>query len=151
MQWRAANHHCLAVSLCTGHLGALRIPYRERDRMKFNCMHLLFIAALAISPTFAHADDHVAGQWQSDLGHGVIINMDLLANGHWTSETIQDNKVVAVYAGTYEETRTDDTHGRVVMTPYKSHVISGNHHEAKVEHDNYVISEGGKVATFTSG
>lgn len=119
--------------------------------MKYNRMHLLLIAALAISPTFAHADDHVAGQWQADLGHGVIINMDLLADGHWTSETIQDNKVVAEYAGTYEDTRTDDTHGKIVMMPYKSHVISGNHHQAKVEHDNYVISEGGKVATFTSG
>lgn len=82
---------------------------------------------------------------------GVLINMDVLADGHWTSETIHDNKVVAVYAGTYELTRTDDTHGRIVLTPYKSHVISGKHHEAKVEHDNYVISDDGKVATFTSG
>jgi hypothetical protein len=81
----------------------------------------------------------------------VIINMDVLADGHWTSETIQDNKVVAEYAGTYELTPRDNTRGRIVLTPYKSHVISGNHHQAKVEHDNYVISEGGKVATFTSG
>lgn len=112
---------------------------------------LLFIAALTISPAYAHADDHVAGQWQADLGYGVIINMDLLADGHWTSETIQDDKVVAVYAGTYAVTRTDDTHGKIVMRPLKSRVISGHHHEAKVEHDNYVISDDGKVATFTSG
>ena len=119
--------------------------------MKYHRTHLLLIAGLAMTPIIAHADDHVAGQWQADLGHGVIINMDVLADGHWTSETIQDNKVVAEYAGTYELTPRDDTHGRIVLTPYKSHVISGNHHQAKVEHDNYVISEGGKVATFTSG
>ena len=85
--------------------------------MKCNSIYLLLIAGLAISPAIARADDHVAGQWQANLGHGVIINMDVLADGHWTSETIQDNKVVAVYAGTYENTQTDDTHGRIVMTP----------------------------------
>jgi hypothetical protein len=114
-------------------------------------MHLLLTAGLAMTPVLAHADEHIAGQWRSDLGHGVIINMDLLVDGHWTSQTIQDDKVVAEYAGTYQQTPTNDTRGTIVLTPFKSHVISGKHHEAKVEHDNYVITDNGKVATFTSG
>jgi hypothetical protein len=114
-------------------------------------MHLLLIAGLAMTPTLARADEHVAGQWRSDLGHGVVINMDILLDGHWTSQTIQDDKVVAEYAGTYTQTPKNDTHGKIVLTPFKSHVISGNHHEAKVETDNYVITDNGKVATFTSG
>jgi hypothetical protein len=118
--------------------------------MKYNRMHLLLIIGLAMTPALALADEHVAGQWRSDLGHGVIINMDLLVDGHWTSQTIQDDKVVAEYAGTYEQTPINDTHGKIVMTPLKSHA-TGNHHEAKVETDTYVISDGGKVATFTSG
>jgi hypothetical protein len=113
-------------------------------------MHLLLIAGLALTPALARADEHIAGQWRSDLGHGVIINMDLLVDGHWTSQTIQDDKVVAEYAGLYKQTPINDTHGKIVMTPLKSHA-TGKHHEAKVETDNYVISEGGKVATFTSG
>jgi hypothetical protein len=118
--------------------------------MNHNRMHLLLIAGLAMNPALARADEHVAGQWRSDLGHGVIINMDLLVDGHWTSQTIQDDKVVAEYAGTYEQTPINDTHGKIVMRPLKSHA-TGKHHEAKIEIDNYVISEGGKVATFTSG
>jgi hypothetical protein len=38
---------------------------------------LLLIAAL-ISPTFAWADETISGQWRADMGHGVIINMQLV-------------------------------------------------------------------------
>jgi hypothetical protein len=111
---------------------------------------LLLVIALAISPTLAQADEHIAGQWRADLGHGVLINMDVLADGHWTSETIQDDKVVAEFAGTYKQTPTDDTSGKIVFTPLKSKVTV-EHGAAKVEEDTYVITEGGKVATIKSG
>jgi len=112
---------------------------------------LLLIAALAVTnPMFALADEHVAGQWRADLGHGVIINMDVLADGHWVSETIQDDKVVAELAGTYEQTPTDNKSGKIVFTPLKSKVTA-EHGAAKVEADTYVITDGGKIVTIYTG
>src|SRR5580700_131429 len=43
-----------------------------------NMRRLLLTAALALCPMLALADEHVAGQWRADLGHGVLINMDVL-------------------------------------------------------------------------
>jgi hypothetical protein len=110
---------------------------------------LLLVAAL-ITPTFAWADETISGQWRADMGHGVIINMDVLADGHWFSQTIQDNQVVGEFAGTYQQTPTDATSGKVVFTPLKSKVTA-EHGAAKVEADTYVISDEGKVATIKSG
>jgi hypothetical protein len=84
------------------------------------------------------------------MGHGVIINMDVLADGHWLSQTIQDDQVVGEFAGTYEQTPTDATSGTVVFTPLKSKVTA-EHGAAKVEADTYVITDDGKVATIKSG
>jgi hypothetical protein len=111
---------------------------------------LLFLAALAISPTVALGDETISGQWSADQGHGVLINMDVLADGHWFSETIQDNKVVAELAGTYEQTPTDDASGNIVFTPLKSKVTQ-EHGTAKVETDTYKLSDGHKTLTLTSG
>ena len=111
---------------------------------------LLLTAALALCPMLALADEHVAGQWRADLGHGVLINMDVLADGHWFSQTIQDNKVVAELAGTYEQTPTNDTSGKIVFTPLKSKVTA-EHGAAKVEEDTYTLSDDGKTLILTSG
>jgi hypothetical protein len=115
-----------------------------------NMRRLLLTAALTLCPMLALADEHVAGQWRADLGHGVLINMDVLADGHWFSQTIQNDKVVAELAGTYEQTPTDDKSGKIVFTPLKSKVTA-EHGPAKVESDTYVISDGGKVATISTG
>src|ERR1700712_2679360 len=115
-----------------------------------NMRRLLLTAALALYPMLALADEHIAGQWRADLGHGVIINMDVLADGHWFSQTIQNDQVVGEFAGTYEQTPTDATSGKVVFTPLKSKVTA-EHGAAKVETDTYVITDGGKVATIKSG
>jgi hypothetical protein len=114
-----------------------------------NMRRLLLTAALALCPVLALADEHVAGQWRADLGHGVLINMDVLADGHWVSQTIQDDKVVAELAGTYEQTPTNDTSGKIVFTPLKSKVTA-EHGAAKVEEDTYTLSDNGKTLILTS-
>jgi hypothetical protein len=116
---------------------------------------LLRIAALAITPIlalapkFALADETISGQWRADQGHGVLINMDVLADGHWFSQTIQNDKVVAELAGTYEQTPKNDAAGRIVFTPLKSKVTA-EHGAAKVEEDTYTLTQGGKVLTLST-
>lgn len=111
---------------------------------------LLLTVALALYPMLALADEHIAGQWRADLGHGVLINMDVLADGHWVSQTIQNDNVVAELAGTYEQTPTNDTSGRIVFTPLKSKVTK-EHGAAKVEDDTYTLTGDGKTLLLTSG
>jgi hypothetical protein len=115
-----------------------------------NMRRPLLTAALALCPMLALADEHIAGQWRADQGHGVLINMDVLADGHWFSQTIQDDKVVAEIAGTYEQTPTDDATGNIVFTPLKSKVTA-EHGTAKVEPDTYTLTDGGKVLILSTG
>ncbi len=111
---------------------------------------LLLAAVLASCPMLAMADESISGQWRADLGHGVLISMDVLADGHWLSETVQNDKVVAEMAGTYEQTKTDDAHGKLAFTPVKSKT-NQEHGAAKVEEDTYMLDQGGKVLTLTTG
>lgn len=104
---------------------------------------------LIIVPAYAHADASVSGQWRTDVEHGVLISMDVLADGHWFSQTIQDDKVVAEMAGTYEQTKTNDASGKIVFTPLKSQT-SAEHGAAKVENDLYSLTDGGKVLSLTT-
>jgi hypothetical protein len=115
-----------------------------------NMRSLLLAVALVSYPFSAMADEHLAGQWRADQGHGVLINMDVLADGHWLSQTIQDDKVVAEMAGTYEQTPKDNTTGRIVFTPLKSQV-SKEHGAAKVEQDTYTLKDDGKVLVLSTG
>jgi hypothetical protein len=110
----------------------------------------LFAAILAISPTIAMADQSISGQWQARPGHGVIIVMDILVDGHWFSQTVQDNKVVAELAGTYDQTRTTDTAGKLVFRPVTSKT-SAEHGAARVEEDDYALTKGGKVLRLVTG
>jgi hypothetical protein len=115
-----------------------------------NMRRLLLTAALALYPMLALANEHIAGQWRADLGHGVLINMDVLADGHWFSQTIQNDKVGAEVAGTCEQTPTHDTSGKIVFTPLKSKVTA-EHGGAKVEDDTYTLTDEGKTLILTSG
>ena len=110
----------------------------------------LFAAILAMSPTLAMADQSVSGQWQAKPGHGVIIVMDILVDGHWSSQTVQNNKVVAEMAGTYEQTKTTDTSGKLVFRPVTSKT-SAEHGAAQVEEDDYALIKGGKTLRLSSG
>jgi hypothetical protein len=110
----------------------------------------LLAAVLAISPTLAMADQSISGQWEAKPGHGVIIVMDILVDGHWFSQTVQDNKVVAELAGTYDQTRTTDTSGKLVFKPVTSKT-STEHGAAQVEEDDYTLTKGGKVLRLVTG
>jgi len=112
--------------------------------------HFLFAAVLAVTPISAMADQTIAGQWQANPGHGVVIVMDILVDGHWSSETVQNNKVVATMAGTYDQTRTTDTSGKLVFRPITSKT-SAEHGAARVEEDDYALTGGGNALRLVSG
>jgi hypothetical protein len=78
----------------------------------------LLAAVIAFTPIFAMADESISGQWEANLGHNVIIAMDVLADGFWTSQTVQSNKVVAEMAGSYEQKNACATTGTMVFTPF---------------------------------
>jgi hypothetical protein len=113
-------------------------------------MRRAIIALLfAFSPAPAWADETIAGAWQANMGHGVIISMDILMDGHWNSQTIQDNKVVAEMWGTYTQTKTSDTSGKLVFTPVKSKT-SEEHGAATAEEDAYSLQQHGIVFKLVS-
>jgi hypothetical protein len=111
---------------------------------------VLATAWLLAVPTLASADQSIAGQWQADLGHNVMIAMDVLADGHWASETVQSNKVVAQMAGTYDQRKQGETTGTLVFTPVKSST-SAEHGKAQVETDRYALEQNGRVLRLTTG
>jgi len=110
---------------------------------------LLITAGLLFAP-MAWADQSIAGQWQANLGHKVIIAMDVLADGHWASQTVQDNKVVAELAGTYEQKPESDTTGTLVFTPIKSKTAA-EHGAAQVAADRYALEQNNRVLRLTTG
>ena len=105
---------------------------------------LLLAAVIATCPVVAMADESIAGQWEANPGHGVHIVMDILVDGHWFSETVQNDKVVAQMAGTYDQTKTSDAAGKLVFTPVNAKTTE-EHGAAKVEEDEYTLSKNGKV------
>jgi hypothetical protein len=105
---------------------------------------LLTVVIAMFAPTLALADESISGQWRADSGHNVIIVMDVLADGHWASQTVQDEKVVAEMAGTYEQKPTNKTSGSIVFVPVKSKV-SQEHGAATVEADRYALENSGEV------
>jgi hypothetical protein len=111
---------------------------------------LLLATVLALSPGLAVADETIAGQWQASLGHGVIIAMDVLADGHWSSQTVQNNRVVAEMAGTYQQDSKTPASGELVFTPVTSQT-SPQHGPAQVEKDRYTVAAGGQVLRLVSG
>jgi hypothetical protein len=109
----------------------------------------LLAATLAFVPTLAKADESISGQWQAHLPDNVIIAMDVLADGYWTSETVHNNTVVAQMAGSYKQQKITGRSGTLVFTPVKSKV-SAEHGAAHVETDKYSLEKGGTVLRLTS-
>lgn len=110
---------------------------------------LVLAAVIACMPVVAAADESISGQWRADLGHDVIIAMDVLADGHWTSQTVQKNQVVAELAGTYDQKKENPDAGVITFTPVKSET-KPEHGEARVETDKYRLENGGKVLRLTA-
>ena len=109
----------------------------------------LLAAIIALTPMLAMADESISGQWEANLGHNVIVAMDVLADGHWTSQTVQSNKVVAEMAGTYEQAKASATTGTLTFSPVKSRTTE-EHGAAQVEKDKYTLERGGKVLRLVS-
>jgi hypothetical protein len=109
----------------------------------------LLVAAIAFTPMTAMADENIAGQWRANLDHSVIIAMDVLADGFWTSQTVEKDKVVAEMAGSYEQKPASATTGTLVFTPVKSKTTA-EHAEAQVEEDKYTLEQGGRVLRLVS-
>ena len=107
-------------------------------------MRFLVVTAGLLAPMLAWADQTIAGQWQANLDHKVFIAMDVLADGHWASQTVQDDKVVAELAGTYEQKKESETAGSLVFTPIKANTSAG-HGKAQVETDRYALEQNGHV------
>src|SRR5690349_24951429 len=105
---------------------------------------VLLTAAVSFLPTLATADESISGQWRADQGHNVIIVMDVLVDGYWSSETVQDDKVVAQLAGSYQQTKKDTTSGTITWTPVKSKTTE-EHGAATVETDDYTLENGGQT------
>jgi len=99
---------------------------------------------------FALADQTISGQWRADLGHNVIIVMDVLVDGHWSSQTVQDDKVVAEMAGSYDQTKKTATTGTIIFKPVTAKT-SAAHGEAKVEEDTYTLAANGTVLRLVTG
>lgn len=110
----------------------------------------LLVALFVFTPMLAMADESIAGQWQANLGHNVIVAMDVLADGYWTSQTVENNKVVAEMAGSYEQKKSSATAGTLVFTPVKAKTTE-EHGGAEVEHDKYNLEQDGKVLRLVSG
>lgn len=111
---------------------------------------LLLAAAAGLMPTLAKADETVSGQWQAHLSGNVIIAMDILEDGHWFSQTVHDDKVVAQMAGTFEQEKTNRTQGTLRFNPVTSKV-SDEHGAAKVEIDKYTFEKDGDQLRLVSG
>jgi hypothetical protein len=111
---------------------------------------LLIAAILAMYPALAMADQSISGQWQANPGHGVLIVMDILVDGHWSSQTVQNSKVVAEMAGTYDQARISETAGKLVFKPLTSKT-SAEHGAASIEEDEYELRDNGKVLRLVSG
>ncbi len=105
---------------------------------------LIIVGLLSASPGLAFADASVAGQWEADLGDNVKIAMDVLADGHWSSQTVQGDKVVAEMSGTYTQKKKNGTSGTLVFKPNSSHV-SAQHAAPAVEYDTYSLQDDRKV------
>jgi hypothetical protein len=110
---------------------------------------LMLAALLACTPLMAMADESISGPWQATLGHNVMIAMDVLADGHWSSQTVQNGKVIAEMAGTYQQDKSSDTTGTLVFTPVTSKTSSA-HGEAQVETDKYRLESKDNVLRLTS-
>jgi hypothetical protein len=111
---------------------------------------LLWATAILALPVTAMADESIAGPWQADMGHGVIIAMDIIADGHWSSETVQNDRVVAELAGTYKQQKKTETTGMLIFTPVTAKT-SKEHGAAKVEPDEYTLEQGRQVLRLVTG
>lgn len=113
-------------------------------------MRALIMAALfSLSTTLAFADASVAGHWKTNAGSGVTIDMRVMPDGKWNSETRQGNNAVRRMSGSYTQTPpSGNGPGEMVFTPTSASTSSQN---AMTERDSYTLSQNGQELRLTSG
>jgi hypothetical protein len=110
---------------------------------------LIAAGLIAFLPTLALADENVSGQWHSNIDEHSFIEMVILADGNWDSQTVQNDTVIAQMEGTYKQTPKDARHGVIIFTPTKSQT-SKEHGQATPETDQYELSSDGKKLNLTT-
>ncbi len=111
---------------------------------------ILLATLLSLSTVVALADSNVAGDWKSNEGSGVTIDMRVTPDGRWTSETLQGKNVVRRMSGSYTQTPPPSGNGtgEMVFTPTST---QGGSQDATVEKDSYRLSRNGRELRLTSG
>jgi len=110
---------------------------------------LILAALLSVTLSVAAmADATVAGDWHADLGSGVAINMNVKPEGGWSSETLQNNKVIRQIQGTYKQTSSKNGTGTLVFVPTEASSESG---KVEIETDHYQMADNGNQMKLTSG
>jgi hypothetical protein len=110
-------------------------------------LHAMWLAGLLTiaSGGAALADESVAGDWRAKLSDDVRIEMNVTADGHWSSETHQHDRMVRQMSGNYRQTHAGRDAGTLVFTPTRS---SGG--RARVETDRYRLSDNGDTLRLTA-
>ncbi len=113
-------------------------------------MRAFILAVLfSLATTAAFADASVAGHWKADAGDNVTIDMHVMPNGKWNSETRQGNQLVRRMAGTYtQKPPSGNGAGELVFKPTS---VSASNRKAMTERDSYTISDNGQELQLTSG
>ncbi len=112
-------------------------------------MRAIIMAALfSLATTIAFADASVAGHWKTDAGDGVTIDMHVMPNGKWNSETLQGNKIVRRMTGSYTQKQpSGNAAGEMVFTPTSAAAGTRN---VVTERDSYTLGENGQELRLTS-
>ncbi len=106
-------------------------------------------ALLSLATTAAFADASVAGHWKANAGGNVTIDMQVMPDGKWNSETRQGNEMVRRMTGTYtQRPPSGNGTGEMVFTPTSA---SASKKQVATERDSYTISQDGQELRLTSG
>jgi hypothetical protein len=109
---------------------------------------LILAALLSVTLSAAAiADAIVAGDWHANLGSGVVINMNVKPEGAWSSETLQNNKVIRQIQGTYKQTSSKNGTGTIVFVPTE---VSSKSGRVETETDHYQMADNGNQMKLTS-
>ncbi|HJS88038.1 MAG TPA: hypothetical protein VJ779_21510 [Acetobacteraceae bacterium] len=111
---------------------------------------LIMAAAFSLATAAAAlADQSVAGHWKADLGENVTMDMNVMPDGKWNSETHQGNQTVRRMTGTYTQKQpSGDKPGELVFKPTNA---SGGNRRAMTERDTYTLANNGQELRLTSG
>jgi Caspase domain len=95
----------------------------------------------------ALANAKLVGNWHTSLNDDVSVNMKILPNRAWSSETLRQNNVIRQAKGIYTQTPAGNGIGTIVFTPTQVSSKSGS---VQTETDQYELSNNGRQLKLTS-